>query len=791
MLIRACKAAALAVVLVSAALVAVPRASAAGLPITAEISPYALLAQNTSGVLMDEESDYGLFSTGVTLAPGTSPSAAPIPGDYQFVWQGANGHLWTSGPTGPDDLATPMAPGTSPSLVTFPDGKWLAALHGADGTLRTNGSWGLLNMAYTLAPGTSPSVADTPVLDLDGIQVGDDYTLAWQGSNGHLWLWDPPTSPIDTGLAMAPGTSPSVTRLANTAEPEAQGNYFAVFQGSNGDLWTIDSATGASAIDTKLAMAPGTSPSVSLVTIGQGGYYPAAFQGSNGHLWLYDGVGDTGLAMMAGSSPSLMITPVDLPGQPLGDRAAYTGYASSTGVASVYGYNYVTETSIEQSIGGIVAAGTSPSIASALNWVDGGWVVGGPGAPATAGAAAAGAAAVPLKLPSKPAIKPDTAPVVMSGTCSTVRAHLKQYAARGIKDVACETTTLTPARTGTRAVTPSATGSGSCGNGQWAIDRTDECVQNSLVTWETIDVETRAITGYLTFLISQDIILSTSSDLFTENDSITYSSVIGPATGLPATVTYEAGCGSPCTLATASTFSFPLTLGASKSFSFAYQDNPAAGGADNFYLSYSFNLTVPGFLPEGGPDTWNAPDRVRCDNNTPGWSSPGCVVPTYAPTLVLPLSVYGAAAMNAYVGELYLPGTPGLSSTTPLTRGDPDDTDANRAVTCSGFTALAPGNSYGVVSDSCDEYPFASSEQSGGALGIPGSDCLEIVPYQSQNGQWTFNPRNRYTNAYPQVCVRGHVNGTLNSLVGSQVVNPLYVNNRMMIGDPYTVQVTQ
>jgi hypothetical protein len=149
-----------------------------------------------------------------------------------------------------------------------------------------------------------------------------------------------------------------------------------------------------------------------------------------------------------------------------------------------------------------------------------------------------------------------------------------------------------------------------------------------------------------------------------------------------------------------------------------------------------------------------------------------------------------AAAMNAYVGELYLPGTPGLSDATPLTRGNPANSDPNRAVTCAGFNAFPAGNIYGVTSDSCDEYPFASSQQSGGALGIAGSSCLEIVSAQGTNGSWTFSMLNRYSAVYPQVCLRGHVNSTLNSSVGSLELNPLYINDRMMIGDPYTVQVT-
>jgi hypothetical protein len=83
---------------------------------------YALMYQNTNGVLIDDASAYGPFNTGRSMALGTSPSAAPITGGYMFVWQGANHDLWTTSATGPVDTRVAMAPGTSPSLATMSNG---------------------------------------------------------------------------------------------------------------------------------------------------------------------------------------------------------------------------------------------------------------------------------------------------------------------------------------------------------------------------------------------------------------------------------------------------------------------------------------------------------------------------------------------------------------------------------------------------------------------------------------------------------------------------------------------
>jgi hypothetical protein len=396
-------------------------------------------------------------------------------------------------------------------------------------------------------------------------------------------------------------------------------------------------------------------------------------------------------------------------------------------------------------------------------------------------------------LPAKPTIKRDIVPTATSDNCSTAVSHLKDYAARGIKQVACEKTTRTASssltRSGTGSVKPNAFPA-ACGNNAWGITRTEECNLNSIHEWITFDGETGVPNGTMTYLISQDIRLSTTTSTITESVTFTYAGATGLPVGLPTTVQWTSACGSPCGVNSAPTLSFTLPPSLSKTFTVTYRDNPLAQAPDTFSTNYGYIALPAGFVPLN-TDTWTSPAPIRCDNNTPSFTNAGCVVPSYVPAVALPLSKYGAAAMNAYVGELYLPGTPGLSDNTPLTRGDPANTTANRNATCSGFQPLPAGNSYGVVGDSCDEYPFASSQQSGGAIGIPGSSCLEIVPKQDANANWTWIALNTYTNAYPQVCLRGHVNSILNSNVGSGALNPMYTLNRLMIGDRYTVQVTQ
>jgi len=71
--------------------------------------------------------------------------------------------------------------------------------------------------------------------------------------------------------------------------------------GAGGDLW-IDAPSGT--VDTGLQVMAGTSPSITGLS---GGGYEVAYQGTNGDLWTYGTgeSGDSGDAMMAGTSPSI------------------------------------------------------------------------------------------------------------------------------------------------------------------------------------------------------------------------------------------------------------------------------------------------------------------------------------------------------------------------------------------------------------------------------------------------------------------------------------------------------
>ena len=400
---------------------------------------------------------------------------------------------------------------------------------------------------------------------------------------------------------------------------------------------------------------------------------------------------------------------------------------------------------------------------------------------------------IPLRLPPKHAIRPDVAGngrAVQYSTCGTVHANLKRYAARHVHQVTCITVTHGATSSATKgavkaaAHAPSAVrpldAASTCAqssNGTWVFERTDECSQGGTVTLTITDVDTGLQTGLATFVVNQDILLQPTRTTYTENDSISETFAEGSA-DVPGTLFFDVGCGSPCSVLYNHEYSAPLVQGQTLSnIAFAYEDTPGTQQPDLFMDNYVFDYEVPDAIPTGFA-TWDSVINIRCDNQLGGQPA-GCVFPDYTPYLELSLAQYGAGAANVFFAENLIPGGPGLS--TPLTRGDPANTQPNRDLICDSTfipTTFVPD-------DSCDEYPFASSQQSGGAAGLTGSACMEIVPI-NVNGTWYYQ---NFTPITGQPCERGHVPEEENEDVGTPLITMINTN-RVLTGDPYWVVVT-
>jgi hypothetical protein len=92
-----------------------------------------------------------------------------------------------------------------------------------------------------------------------------------------------------------------------SAALSAQTSWEAAFQGSNGDLWVVNSSNFPNnpATNTGLAMMAGTSPSITGLA---GGAWDAAFQDASGDLAVASSSGsvvESQFSMKAGTSPSI------------------------------------------------------------------------------------------------------------------------------------------------------------------------------------------------------------------------------------------------------------------------------------------------------------------------------------------------------------------------------------------------------------------------------------------------------------------------------------------------------
>ena len=95
---------------------------------------------------------------------------------------------------------------------------------------------------------------------------------------------------------------------------------------------------------------------------------------------------------------------------------------------------------------------------------------------------------------------------------------------------------------------------------------------------------------------------------------------------------------------------------------------------------------------------------VRCDNNLPGVTLPGCVVPGITPSLAYP-SADGAGyeEFTDHITQAQQSGLPGGSAVSPLHRlTDSTLINANRNKACPSSYPRPEGKD-------CDEYPFAST----------------------------------------------------------------------------------
>lgn len=259
--------------------------------------------------------------------------------------------------------------------------------------------------------------------------------------------------------------------------------------------------------------------------------------------------------------------------------------------------------------------------------------------------------------------------------------------------------------------------------------------------------------------------------------------VTGQVTAL--NIRFRTDCTSGClaTLRTPWYGNTELTTGQSKSGTVTYKGSiPASATRASFQTKYQMYVTTAGATPVDPSASWSPPADavIRCDSEMPTTS--GCVIPFTddedAPILEYSLSNpnHGQASATYELG-LRMRGS-------SLFHGENKDVgNANRRNTCGSakFTNLFPTIP---EADSCDEFPFAGTQEGG----TDGSLCAEITPTKV-NGVWTTPPTHADKPVTDQPCIQSHMPLFNNKSAGS-VYGNFKKDQRIIKGDAFWMTIT-
>jgi hypothetical protein len=248
----------------------------------------------------------------------------------------------------------------------------------------------------------------------------------------------------------------------------------------------------------------------------------------------------------------------------------------------------------------------------------------------------------------------------------------------------------------------------------WSGTRTEICGIHNL-TLTTIDTKTEEPVGSAKFTVTQDIQLDNKGLTFAENFDIHTDEVEGTVAG---SIDLAVTCGGTCSATSYFPQGSSIFEGAEVATAIAYTD--AVTTVNRTFSAYTLTFGATTEIPT----TWASPP-YRCDAVMIG-VSPGCVVPGVTPILgsmaTLPNIAANIAAVQAAGPHHY--GRKADES--PLRRNTALEA-ANRAVACPDSLTRPTGQS-------CDEYPFARTDQ--GAAQTQQPDWgYAMVPVGEQNSQ--------------------------------------------------------
>jgi hypothetical protein len=361
-------------------------------------------------------------------------------------------------------------------------------------------------------------------------------------------------------------------------------------------------------------------------------------------------------------------------------------------------------------------------------------------------------------------------------------------------------------------------------------DRFTSCVDGlwTVIDWEVIDGAVSPV-GIFEYEDQAWITYSATSTSWTHSMN-TYAYVGGGTLsgGLSGTLYSNCFISAACTAESAGVPDpQPVTLTSGGSYSYQWNEQDAgpatttAGDVDtldsdlgvtwDFGYGTNTDISTETGLAGRCDDVTQSDDGDPGDDSTapPDDNGPGCVDEGYVPTLYLSLAKYGAAAEMILWAQYALSGHWGLQGEgQPLHRLiEPILQKNNREIICETdwapdgtlTSALQPYND----TDSCDEYPFASSYESGAMeedvnnnakpYVTTGASCAQFIAAKTGSSgveatDWPTTT-DLATPTGNELCVRSHNPNRLNSAVGSAYWS-LISADRLIDKDPFWVLVT-
>ncbi|MGW4021615.1 NucA/NucB deoxyribonuclease domain-containing protein [Streptomyces sp. NPDC005009] len=327
-------------------------------------------------------------------------------------------------------------------------------------------------------------------------------------------------------------------------------------------------------------------------------------------------------------------------------------------------------------------------------------------------------------------------------------------------------------------------------DGYWYATRTMQCQIYPDVKYTYRDSNGKFL-GTALFATAQQLDLATNSLQWTETDQITMLSSTGT---LPADlgVSWTTNCSSTCTpKITKPWVQTPIRVGQNLKQTYTLTDQPSTG-YDYIDLDYEFDINSPTSTDLTPPITWGGAE-VRCDNKISSADKAGCVVPWYTPTLEISRSQYGSSADMIEWAQNNLSDHWGLRGTgEPLHRlQNKSQQTSNRQAICGTSKFTKDPN---IQNDSCDEFPFAGTYESGALNGVDhGKDCAQVTAVRADTSgnlavDWpTITPTGTVVGS--EKCVRGHIPGALNSDAGSAY--GVFIKDMLLADDdPFWLRIT-